>query len=248
METQTLYILVLSAKGGVGKSTLATALATVLSERFTVALIDVDMTNPSIPKLAGVEGQELRVAGMVKPVDKGRLKVASISLVLAEKGLPIIWDGEFAGLMATQFFSSIDWGDTEHYVIDTPPGTSDEALDIITLFAQKSGAVIVTAPQQLSVDNVSRTISLCKEKEIPIIGLVENMSGFKCPKCGKTTPLGSEDAAKVLAAEEEVNYLGEIPLDPRIGKEGDQGIVETISGSEGFKSLLSGVIEFLGAK
>jgi len=242
------FVLVLSNKGGVGKSTIATALARALTKKYVVGLLDVDITNPSIPKLTGTEGVQFTFSSLLNPVQKGkRLRIASVSFVLPEKGLPLMFNGATASEFAAQFIKSIDWRGVKHFIVDTPPGTGDETLRIINAFVKESGAVIVTTPQELSVDNVTRTITMCKEVNLPIIGLIENMSEFICPKCKEAFPLGSdiaEKTAKMLG----VKYIGKIPFDLEIAKETDAGRTTTIAKMETFKRLITEVDAFLGGK
>jgi len=234
-----IFILVVSTKGGVGKSTIAAALASTLAKNLTVGLIDLDLTNPSIPKLTGVEDEEVEVGETIKPVEKEGLRIVSIQMFLG-KTTPIIWEGMYTGLVTGQMLSAIDWKGIDVFIVDTPPGTSDELLTILNMFPKNTSAVVITGPQELSVDNVRRGIALCQDRGIPVIGLIENMSFFKCPKCNEIIQLGN-DAAKKLATEMGVPYLGEIPFDPKIMKEGDKGLMDTISRMEAFKKLIGAV-------
>jgi len=242
------FVLVLSNKGGVGKSTIATALAKALTKKYTIGLLDVDITNPSIPKLTGTEGAEFTFASLLNPVSKGKkLRIASISFALPEKGLPLMFNGATASRLTFQFIRSIDWRGVDHFIVDTPPGTSDETMRILDSFPKKKGAIIITTPQELSVENVTRTIMMCKEVNLPIIGLVENMSEFICPECKKRFALGSNIAEKT-AKKLGVKYIGKIPFDLEIAKETDAGKTTTIAKTETFKNLVSKVDTFLEGK
>jgi len=246
-------VFVLSCKGGVGKSSIATALAYSLSQALAgkkqkqirrIGLVDCDITNPSVARLTGIIGKRFEVGKTIKPVKRKNIYIASVQLALPDRGLPIMWEGLMTCSMVEQFFKSIDWEETEDFVIDTPPGIGDEVLLLLKRYKDRSTCVIVTAPQQISTDNVARSINMCKEVKVPILGLIENMAGFKCPDCGKEVDLGS--GGKQLAEETKIDFLGAIPFDPRIAKEGDEGKVSTIIKYEAFKRLFGKTKEFFG--
>ncbi|KAK9888299.1 hypothetical protein WA026_000559 [Henosepilachna vigintioctopunctata] len=218
-------ILVLSGKGGVGKSTVSAQLALTLKEKgFKVGLLDIDLCGPSIPYLLNLEKQDVHQAeGGWIPVyaDKEqKLSVMSIGFLLNNRNASVVWRGPKKTAMVKQFLTDVCWGDLDYLIIDTPPGTSDEHITIMENLktVKCDGAVIVTTPQQVAIEDVRKEITFCKKTGIPIIGLIENMSGFVCATCTECTNIfskgGGESVAKLVA----VPFLGTLPIDPRIGK------------------------------
>lgn len=221
----------LSGKGGVGKSTCTANLAWALAkdEDVQVGVMDTDLCGPSIPKVMGVEGEEVHESGDGwSPVFiEDNLSVMSVGLLLDPKAA-IIWRGTKKDGMIKQFLKDVAWGDTDYLVIDTPPGTSDEHISLTRYLDAAGGidgAVIVTTPQQVALLDVRKGISFCKKMGIRIFGVVENMSGFVCPNCEKSSEIFPATGAGVegMAAELDIPFLGKLPLDPRIAKACDQG-------------------------
>jgi ATP-binding protein involved in chromosome partitioning len=220
-------ILVLSGKGGVGKSTVAANLAMALSSHgFNTGLVDLDIHGPNIPKMLGIE--EKRLASYdgkhIEPVRiTGTLGVVSMAFLLPEKSTPVIWRGPMKMAAIRQFLEDVNWGELDYLVVDLPPGTGDEALTIAQLAPNIAGAVIVTTPQDVAILDSSKAVRFTEKIGIHILGIIENMSGMVCPHCGKEIDLfgrgGGEKAAKELG----VPFLGSIPIDPEMRKAGDEG-------------------------
>jgi ATP-binding protein involved in chromosome partitioning len=219
-------LLVMSGKGGVGKSTVAANLATSLAAAGkTVGLLDVDIHGPSIPKLMGLEGQQLVAHGHgIAPIEiGGNLKVMSIGFLLPGPAEAVIWRGPMKFGMIRQFLKDVEWGPLDYLVIDAPPGTGDEPLSVAQLIGQPAGAVLVTTPQDLAVADVRRSVSFCEKVSLPVVGIIENMSGLVCPHCGGAIPLFKTGGGQALAREMNVPFLGSIPIDPQIVQCGDSG-------------------------
>jgi len=219
-------ILVLSGKGGVGKSTVAANLAVALALRgFRTGLLDIDIHGPSIPKLLRLEGRTLDVSGSaMEPVAVGgNLKVISIGFLLRSADDAVIWRGPLKMGVIKQFLKDVNWGDLDYLVVDSPPGTGDEPLSICQLIQDADGAVVVTTPQDVAVADVRKCITFCRQLKMPVLGVIENMSGFACPHCGKTTDLFKAGGGERMAAEMAVPFLGRIPIDPTVVESGDAG-------------------------
>jgi len=217
-------ILVLSGKGGVGKSTVAVNLAMGFAfEGLRTGLLDVDIHGPSIPKLLGLEGETLRVEGQaLLPVEMGQLKVMSLGFAL-KADEAAIWRGPRKAGVIDQFVRQVQWGELDALVVDCPPGTGDEHLSILQALGKVDGAVIVTTPQDLAVLDARKAVTFCRTAGIPILGVVENMSGFTCPACGTTTPVFRTEGGRRLAQELQIPFLGALPIDPEVGTSGDAG-------------------------
>ncbi|KAJ3624733.1 hypothetical protein MTP99_018334 [Tenebrio molitor] len=224
LESVKHVILVLSGKGGVGKSTVSTQLALTLKEKdFKVGLLDIDLCGPSIPYLLQLEGRDVHQAdGGWVPVytDKDqKLAVMSIGFLLNNRNNAVVWRGPKKTAMVRQFLTDVCWGDLDYLLIDTPPGTSDEHISVMESLkgVKCDGAIIVTTPQQMSTEDVRKEITFCKKTGIPVLGLVENMSGFVCPSCTECTNIFSKGGGEALANLAQVPFLGVLPIDPRVG-------------------------------
>ncbi|MDO9541428.1 MAG: Mrp/NBP35 family ATP-binding protein, partial [Kiritimatiellia bacterium] len=184
-------IIVLSGKGGVGKSTVAVNVAvslTLAGKR--VGLLDVDIHGPSIPKMLDLEDTRISVRDEIMlPVEKDGLKVMSIGFLLQNRDDAVIWRGPMKMGVIKQFLKDVDWGELDYLVIDSPPGTGDEPLSVCQLVKNADGAVIVTTPQDVATNDVRKSINFCRQLNLPVLGVVENMSGFVCPKCGELTAI-----------------------------------------------------------
>jgi Mrp family chromosome partitioning ATPase len=219
-------LLVLSGKGGVGKSTVAVNIAVALAgEGRDVGLLDIDIHGPSIPRMLGLEGEPILSHGSaILPVEfTPNLKVMSIGFLLGGRNDAVIWRGPMKYGVIRQFMGDVEWGELDYLVVDSPPGTGDEPLTVAQLVGKKASAVIVTTPQRVSIDDVRKSIDFCRKLEMPVAGVVENMSGFVCPHCGGTVDIFKTGGGKRLADEAEVPFLGCIPLDPQVVQSGDRG-------------------------
>jgi len=217
-------ILVLSGKGGVGKSTISTQLALTLKERnFKVGLLDVDLCGPSIPYLLQLEGKDVHQCpeGWVPVYTDAdqNLAVMSIGFLLNNRNSAVVWRGPKKTAMVKQFLTDVCWGDLDYLIIDTPPGTSDEHITVMENLktVKCDGAIIVTSPQEVAIEDVRKEITFCKKTGIPIIGIIENMSGFVCPHCTECTNIFSTGGGLELASLSNVPLLGTLPIDPRVG-------------------------------
>ncbi|XP_049852590.1 cytosolic Fe-S cluster assembly factor NUBP2 homolog [Schistocerca gregaria] len=216
-------ILVLSGKGGVGKSTVSAQLALALVDQgYKVGLLDVDLCGPSIPKILGLSEMSAYNSqnGWV-PVytdDSKQLAVMSLAFLLENKDSPVIWRGPKKHSIIKQFIENVAWGPLDFLVVDTPPGTSDEHISICELLAGYSpdGAIVVTTPQRVSTADVRREITFCQQVNLPLLGIVENMSGFVCPCCQEETKIFSSGGGQALAKHLNLPFLGKIPIEPAL--------------------------------
>ncbi|KYQ88678.1 nucleotide binding protein 1 [Tieghemostelium lacteum] len=231
MSTVKHKILVLSGKGGVGKSTFSSQLSYALSmnSEKQVGLLDIDICGPSIPKIMGLEGEQIHMSGEGwDPVFvQDNLAVMSVGFLLETEEEAVIWRGPKKNGLIKQFLKDVSWGDLDYLVVDTPPGTSDEHLSIVQYLKNSNidGAVIVTSPQDISLIDVRKEINFCKKVNLPIIGVVENFSGFICPKCTKESKIfiPTSGGAEQMSKEMNVDFLGRIPIDPLIARSCDEG-------------------------
>lgn len=225
-------ILVMSGKGGVGKSSIAAYLAVALAKRgFKVGLMDVDLHGPSIPRLLGLKGTIGPSAkeGKAAPIHfMQNLEVISIESLMGEnKDLATIWRGPLKIGVIRQFISDIEWSDLDYLVIDSPPGTGDEPLTVAQTIPDAK-ALVVTTPQEISLADVRKSINFCRIVKMSILGIVENMSGLACPHCGKEIDLFGSRGGELLAQKENIPLLGRLPLDPEVVRQGDVGRVNAL--------------------
>ncbi|KAG0681207.1 cytosolic Fe-S cluster assembly factor cfd1 [Pichia californica] len=221
-------ILVLSGKGGVGKSSVTTQLAlTLASQNLKIGILDIDLTGPSLPRMFGIEDHKIHQSeqGWIPvhaPVKTGdntlNMKLMSLGFLLNNRGDAIVWRGPKKTGMIRQFFKDVIWGELDYLIIDTPPGTSDEHIAIAEELNKCPeliyGAVIVTTPQLVSINDVKKEINYCEKANFRILGIVENMSGFVCPYCAECTNIFSKGGGEKLALETNLPFLGAIPIDP----------------------------------
>lgn len=235
-------IVVLSGKGGVGKSTVATNLAVALSLKGKrVGLLDIDFHGPSVPKLLGLENQPLGMDGNgIVPSGYGEnLKVMSIGFMLQNQDDAVIWRGPLKMGAIKQFLTDVKWGALDFLIVDSPPGTGDEPLSIMQILGEGTKAVIVTTPQDISLSDVRKSITFCHKMNVAIIGVIENMSGFVCPHCGEAVNIFKTGGGEKMAKEMGTPFLGRIPLDPQIVESGDSGqpYVDASAKSESAKAF-----------
>ncbi|MHC5079037.1 MAG: P-loop NTPase [Planctomycetota bacterium] len=218
-------VLVLSGKGGVGKSTLAVNLAVSLRLRgLEVGLLDADIHGPSVPVLLGLqESLPNRGDGRIPPARFEGLKVMSIGFLLPNQTDAVIWRGPMKMAAIRQFLRDVEWGDLDVLVVDCPPGTGDEPLSVIQTLKDADGALVVTTPQDLSLTDVKKSISFCRRLNLPVLGVIENMSGFACPGCGEVSEIFGAGGGRKMAEAMAVPFLGTIPIDPAMVKAGDEG-------------------------
>jgi len=219
-------ILVLSGKGGVGKSSIAVNLAVWLSMKGRkVGLLDIDIHGPSVPKLLNLEQSELRGIGdKIEPISySDKLKVISIGFLIQDENAALIWRGPMKHNVIKQFVSDVSWGSLDYLIVDCPPGTGDEPLTVVQLLGKADGAVVVTTPQQLAVTDVRKCITFCRQLNLPVLGVVENMSGFVCPHCNKRTDIFGGDGGRQMATDLDIPFLGGIPMDPNMVWAADMG-------------------------
>ncbi len=219
-------ILVLSGKGGVGKSTVSVNLAEALvAEGKNVGLLDVDIHGPSIPTLMGLNNTRLQFENdnIIPVAVSDNLKVVSIGFLLEKNTDAVIWRGPRKFHLIRQFLTDVHWGALDYLVVDSPPGTGDEPMSVAQLAGSPCGAVVVTTPQDVAIRDVRRCITFCNAVSVPVLGIVENMSGFSCPNCGEKIDLFKSGGGQVLADEMGVPFLGQIPIDPQIVLSGDFG-------------------------
>ena len=220
---------ILSGKGGVGKSTISANLAIALARKgHKVGVLDADIHGPSIPKILGIRGRELtagRIEGLgIFPV-KGPLgiKVISMDFLLSDDETPVIWRGPMKMGAIRQFLADVAWGNLDFLLIDLPPGTGDEPLSIMQLIPDIDGILMVTAPSEVSQIVVKRAIGFTRELRVPLVGVIENMGGFVCPKCGAEFDILGTGGGQKISKELGVPFLAKIPIDQKICEDSDRG-------------------------
>lgn len=225
-------IMVMSGKGGVGKSTVTANLAASLSlEGYRVGILDGDIHGPNIPKILGVEGQQLLGSdeGGINPIEAAEnLKVVSVGSILENPDQPIIWRGPMKHSIMRHFLKDVNWGDLDFLVVDLPPGTGDEPLSIAQIIKEAHAgsspfAIVVTTPQDVALLDSRKSVKFSRVLELQLLGIIENMSGMACPHCGKPIDLFKKGGGELAAQELKVSFLGAIPMDPAIVQDTDNG-------------------------
>ncbi|MGI5939747.1 MAG: P-loop NTPase [Thermoleophilia bacterium] len=219
-------IIVMSGKGGVGKSTVAVNLAVSLAlEGKQVGLLDVDLHGPTVPHLLGLIGRPVDVREeVVLPIEVGdNLKVMSMGLLLQDSEDAVVWRGPMKAVAIEQFLGQVEWGELDYLIVDSPPGTGDEPLAVCQAIGAMDGAIIVTTPQETALTNVRRSIKFCAMLDLKVLGVIENMSGFVCPHCHEVTNVFSAGGGADMAAKAGVPLLASVPLDPMIVELAERG-------------------------
>ncbi|MGC8936140.1 MAG: Mrp/NBP35 family ATP-binding protein [Candidatus Methanomethylicaceae archaeon] len=226
-------IAVVSGKGGVGKSSVTALIATTLSKKgMRVGILDADITGPSIPKIFGVDTPPFVLEGkIVPPASKNGIRIMSMNLITGRQEAPVIWRGPLVSSAIRQFYVDVDWGELDYLLVDLPPGTSDAQLTVMQILPL-DGVIVVTSPQELANLIVSKAINMSMMLEIPILGIVENMSYVVCPRCGERINLFGEQRGRMLAEKINSKFLGSIPIDPALSAACDSGKIEDYSNSE----------------
>lgn len=234
-------IVVMSGKGGVGKSTLTTNLARAFVYRgLTSGIIDCDMHGPSIPKLLGVENLRGSIQGddkYIYPLEITKsLKTISLDLLTENKDTPIIWRGPLKMKMIKDFLEKVKWGGLDYLLFDLPPGTGDEPLSVAQTLPSVDGVIIITTPQDVALHSVRKSIRFAQDLKMPVLGIVENMSGLICPHCQQRIDVFGNGKVIKTAEEFKIKFLGSIPLDPEISEQGDRGISPPLSNKDSIVS------------
>jgi len=217
--------LVMSGKGGVGKTSVSVNLSMALAKKgYKVGLMDVDIHGPDVPRMLGLKGMlDLNEQRKLTPMSfSENLTAVSLESLIPNKDDAIIWRGPMKHQVIRQFISDVEWGELDHLIIDSPPGTGDEPLSVAQTISD-ARAIIVTTPQEISLADVRKSINFCKTVNLEIFGIIENMSGFDCPHCGKTVDIFGSGGGEKTAAAFNIPFLGKIPFDPKVVSCGDSG-------------------------
>jgi ATP-binding protein involved in chromosome partitioning len=251
-------IAIISGKGGVGKSTVTVNLAMAFATHGyvnSVGILDADITGPCVPKILGTKGQKLQAGppGIFPASGPLGIKVVSMDFLLPSDEAPVIWRGPLKMKAIQQFLSDIAWGELDFLFIDLPPGTGDEPLSVMQLLPNMDGVVIVTIPSEVSQIVVKKAVTFARKLNIPVIGIIENMSGFVCPKCGEKVDIFKAGGGEKIARDLEIPFLGTIPIDPEICEDSDKGMPFIIEhpdspASKAFMEIVKKVKEFLKQK
>ena len=248
-------IAVISGKGGVGKSTITVNLAMAFAIHgfaHRVGILDADLTGPSVPKIIGLHGQRIQGGppGIFPSIGPLGIEVVSMDFLLASDEVPVIWRGPLKMRAISQFLSDIVWGELDFLFIDLPPGTGDEPLSVMQLLPELDGVIIVTIPSEVSQIVVKKAVTFAKQLNIPVIGIVENMSVFVCPKCGEETDVFKIGGGRKIAKDLSIPYLGSIPIDPQVCRDSDNGIPFIIEhknspATKAFMEIVKKIYDFL---
>lgn len=251
-------IAVISGKGGVGKTMVTVNLAIAFAKRgiaSRIGILDADIHGPCVPKMLGIKGQMLKAGppGAFPVVGPLGVKVVSMDFLLPNQESPVIWRGPLKMTAIKQFLSDIVWGELDFLFIDLPPGTGDEPLSVMQLLPEMDGVVIVTIPSEVSQDVVKKAVTFARMLNVPVIGIIENMSGFVCPNCGAQIDIFKVGGGEKISKDLEVPFLGKIPIDPRICEDSDKGIPFVIENAnspatKAFMTIVEKIEGFLNEK
>ncbi|MFX1396305.1 MAG: Mrp/NBP35 family ATP-binding protein [Promethearchaeota archaeon] len=251
-------LVVISGKGGVGKSTVSTNLAMRLASMgYKTGILDVDITGPNVAKMLGIDPQ---TKPRISP-DKNRfypingplnLKVMSMAFLLPDQDSPVVWRGPIKMTAVRQFLGEAEWGNLDFLICDLPPGTSDETLDILQLIPDEN-VIIVSTPQEVALMDARKTISMAQKMQRSVLGIIENMAGFKCTKCGFFIDIFGRGGAEKAAKDFNIELLGKIPFEKEIGQQADKGFPFIIKNpesesSKSFKTIIDRIIKILENK
>lgn len=249
-------VMIMSGKGGVGKSTVSVNLATSLCKLgYKVGLIDADIHGPNIPKMFGIkEKGVLSTAEGITPYEPlENLYIMSVGFLIRDDDDAVIWRAPLKHSLIEQFLSDVKWGELDFLLIDLPPGTGDEPLSVAHVIGDIDGSVIVTTPQEVALLDSRKSVTFSKKINVPILGIVENMSGFVCPKCGEKTDIFKTGGGEKAAFDLKVNFLGKIPIDPMVVMQGDSGkpyVIEYPNSevTNSFRQISENIIRQLASK
>lgn len=222
---------IVSGKGGVGKSLVTSLLAVTMNRKgYSTAILDADITGPSIPKMFGIKEKASASDFGIYPVKSGKgIGIMSINLLLENETDPVIWRGPILAGTVKQFWTDVVWGDVDYMFIDMPPGTGDVVLTVFQSLPV-SGLIIVTSPQEMVSMIVTKAVNMAKTMNIPILGIIENMSYFECPECRKKTKIFGESHIEITAKKQGIEVLASLPIDPRLSARCDEGAIEGFDG------------------
>ena len=219
-------LVVMSGKGGVGKSTIAVSLAVNLARQGRkVGLLDADIHGPNLPKMLGLDNKRLQASegGIIPEPVMENLTVVSMAFLLDNPDNPVVWRGPLKHTVIRQFVADVQWGDLDYLIIDLPPGTGDEPLSVAQVIKPIDGSIIVTTPQDVALLDSRKSVVFSQQIEVPVLGIVENMSGFSCPHCKQSIDLFKQGGGRKAAEDLKVPFLGAVPLDPQLVVQGDAG-------------------------
>lgn len=228
-------IIVTSGKGGVGKSTVSANIAMVLAMRgYDVGLLDADIHGPNIPKMFHIEDAMLYAddEGIMPIIVPPSLKIMSMAFLIQDSDNPVIWRGPMKIGALRQFVADVRWGNLDYLIVDLPPGTGDEPLTVAQLMPDADGMVVVTTPQEVALLNSRKSVGFARQLKMPVLGIIENMSGFVCPNCRKEVDLFKKGGGEQAAKELDVPFLGSIPVDPKVVISGDEGMPVVLADSD----------------
>jgi len=241
-------IIIASGKGGVGKSTVTVNLARALQMKgFKVGILDADITGPDIAKLLGIEDARLMQGpDGIEPAEADGIRAASMAFLLSSRDSPVVWRGPMKMAAIKQFIQDVDWGDLDFLLIDLPPGTSDEPLSVVQLIPELAGAIIVTTPQEVALLDSRKAVNMVRAMKIPVLGIVENMSGLICPHCGESISIFGAGGGERMAREMDERFLGAVPMDPSVCALGDSGktfVQSQASAASSFNQIVERLLE-----